>query len=224
MRYLLVITFSLLFAACSAHNNGISAPTINSHSTCSDNICGVAELPWQEILRRKNITAEPSQLPVQSKMSAAVTQKIIRDVYQSVMATTNYHQDNEIYGRFDLYPTPRELENGKQNGIYRGDCTTFSHLFYYKLIERGIHPSRLLRVRMDNLHRQGPVTNHMTVLVDNTWLLDNNEPSRKVIRFMKSSSTPKMWISETKVGWYMAARGNSPLLDTRFKGFSMAMF
>ena len=224
MRYILIISFSLLFAACSAHNNNITRPTVDNYNACPTKVCGVAELPWQEILRRKNITSVSSHIPKHNNMSAKDTLKIIRDVYQQVMAITSYQHDNEVYGRFDLYPTPTELENGKKNGFYRGDCTTFSHLFYYKLIHRGIHPSRLLRVRMDTLHRQGPATNHMVVVVDNTWLLDNNEPSKKVIRFEKSSSTPKMWISETKIGWYMAARGNSPLLDTRFKGFSTVMF
>jgi len=224
MRHLLLIALSLLFSACSAHNSSISKPDTDSHKICSEKICGIAELPWQETLRRNRLTHVANYANATHNMSAASTQQIIRDVYQQVMTTTDYQADSLVYGRFDLYPTPPELEKARKNGRYRGDCTTFSHLFYYKLIERGIHPSRILRVRMDSLRRKGPVTNHMVVVVDNTWLLDNNEPKQKVVLFEQSTSTPKMWLTENKAGWYQAARGHSPLLDTRFKGFSMAMF
>ena len=224
MRHLLLLSFSLLFTACSAHNNSIYKPVTVNHEFCQKQICGIAELPWQEVLRRNKIKTVSKTRQFDRNMSPALTQEIVNDVYQHVMATTRYQQDNEVYGRFDLYPTQEEINNARKDGLFRGDCTTFSHRFYYTLIERGIHPSRILRIRMDSLHRQGPVTNHMAVVVDNTWLLDNDEPSQKVILFTKSRSTPKMWLSETTVGWYMAARGNSPLLDTRFKGFSMAMF
>ena len=224
MRKLLFIVFSLLLSACSAHTS-TSAKTANQFDqACPTQVCGIAKLPWQEILRRNNLPTASLGTKADNTMSAAQTKQIINDVYQQVMNTTNYAEDSKVYGRFDLYPTRKELETARKNGQYRGDCTTFSHLFYYKLIDRGIHPSRILRVRMDSLHRQGPITNHMTVVVDNTWLLDNNEPSRQVVQFSKSRSTPKMWLSENKAGWYIAASGNSPLMDTRFKGFSTAMF
>jgi len=224
MRYLLIVFFSLLFSACSAHNSSTSRHVSTGHLPCSEQICGIAPLPWQEVLRRNNLTPSYQQTHSIKISSTTNTLQLIEKVYQEVMASTRYTEDQLAYNRFDLYPTPLELITAKKDGLYRGDCTTFSHLFYYKLISAGIHPSRLLRVRMDSLHRPGPVTNHMAVLVDNKWLLDNNEPSMNVILFEDSRSTPKMWLTETNIGWYMAARGNTPLHDTRFKGFSMAMF
>lgn len=220
----LFIVFTLLLTACSAHNTGAVKPSSQFDQICPETVCGIAKLPWQEILRKNSLATTSQNFQTNKIMSAAQTTQIIQEVYAQVMATTRYMEDDKVYGRFDLYPTRQQLENARKDGRYRGDCTTFSHLFYYQLIDRGIHPSRILRVRMDSLHRQGPATNHMTVVVDNTWLLDNNEPSQKVIRFKHARATPKMWLSETKVGWYMAASGNSPLLDTRFKGFSTAMF
>jgi len=222
MRNLLFVVFSLLLTACSAHNNGISKTAVQFDQTCPETVCGVAKLPWQEVLRKNSLTTASQNSSAEKSMSAAQTAQIVRDVYAQVMATTQYMDDSKVYGRFDLYPTRAQLEDARKDGAYRGDCTTFSHRFYYSLIDHGIHPSRILRVRMDSLHRQGPVTNHMTVVVDNTWLLDNNE--QKVVHFKNTRSTPKMWLSENKAGWYMAARGNSPLMDTRFKGFSTAMF
>lgn len=224
MRHLLILSLSLLFTACSAHNGSISQHISTGHQTCPEQICGVAKRPWQEVLRRNKLSSTYNHPPTYTSLTTTDRLEVIQNVYQEVMASTHYLDDETVYNRLDIYPTPLELEKAKINGIYRGDCTTFSHLFYYKLIAKGIHPSRLLRVRMDSLHRQGPATNHMAVLVDNTWLLDNNEPSKKVIRFEQSRSTPKMWLSENNVGWYMAARGNTPLQDTRFKGFSIAMF
>jgi len=224
MRNLLFIVFSLLLTACSAHNSGISKKTPQFNQTCPETVCGVAKLPWQEVLRRNSLKTVSQTPKAGINMTAAQTAQIVRDVYAHVMATTRYMEDSKVYDRFDLYPTRAQLENARKDGVYRGDCTTFSHRFYYSLIDHGIHPSRILRVRMDNLHRQGPVTNHMTVVVDNTWLLDNNEPSKKVILFKDTRGTPKMWLSENNAGWYMAASGNSPLMDTRFKGFSTAMF
>jgi len=224
MRNLLFVVFSLLLSACSAHNSTVPTTTQQFDQACPEDVCGIAKLPWQEILRRNNLPTASVDTKTTKPMSSSQTKQIVNDVYQQVMAETKYTEDRKVYNRFDLYPTRTELENARKDGQYRGDCTTFSHLFYYKLVDRGIDPSRILRVRMDSLHRQGPVTNHMAVVVDNTWLLDNNEPSQKVVHFSQSRSTPKMWLTENNVGWYMAARGNSPLVDTRFKGFSTAMF
>jgi len=69
-----------------------------------------------------------------------------------------------------------------------------------------------------------PSTNYIATVVDNIWLLDTNEPSKKVVCFSQTRSTPKMWLSETKAGWYMAASGDNPLMNTHFKSFSIAMF
>lgn len=223
MRTLSLLLLSLLISACSTYAPRTPAKT-NTHQPCSESVCGKTGIVWQETLRKRSMTSQllnSERLAV--TMDTTTTRAIVNAVYREVIATTDYISDNEAYARFDIYPTPTQLKAAMQNGRYRGDCTTFSHLFYYKLIEHGIHPDRILRVRMDLQRRPGQVMNHLAVLVDNTWLLDSAEPGKRVVLFEKSVGIPKMWLSENASGWYNGAQGQAPLVDTRFRGFSLAL-
>ena len=191
------------------------------YQPCSTAQCGEIPTVWQEEARRA------AQAPIVQASSHTISTvgalRIANRVYREVMQSTVFTNDMDAYGKRDIYPTRAELEAGKRNGKYHGDCTTFSHLFYYRLIDAGIDPSRLKRVRMDLKRRPGKVTNHMAVLLDDKYLLDSAEPGRRVIRFENSYGTPKMWLGENDAGWYQAARGQSPLVDINFTGFSLAL-
>ena len=192
-----------------------------NYQPCSTAQCGEIPAIWQEQARRASetrITQTHSR-----DFSAVETLRLANRIYQEVMQSTVFTDDMDAYGKRDIYPTRAELEAGKKDGKYRGDCTTFSHLFYYRLIDSGIDPARLKRVRMDLKRRPGKVTNHMAVLLDDKYLLDSAEPSRRVIRFERSYGTPKMWLTESAAGWYQAARGQSPIVDINFTGFSLAL-
>jgi len=201
-------------------NSPISLANIKASLLPCNARCGTQPDIWQENLRqqqRQHVSF------VSRDYSAIAMRRILTHIYQHVMQTTVFMSDMDAYGKRDIFPTREQLELAKENGIYRGDCTTYSHRFYYELIDAGIHPDRIKRVRIDRFNRPGKISNHMAVLVDGTYLLDSAAPAKRVTRFEQITGTPKLWLSENDSGWFQGALGQSPLVNNHFKGFSLSL-
>ena len=80
MRNLLFIAFSLLLSACSAHTSNSTKTADQFDQACPEQVCGIAKLPWQEILRRNNLPTASLDIKADRTISAAEAKQIIDDV------------------------------------------------------------------------------------------------------------------------------------------------
>ena len=80
MRNLLFIAFSLLLSACSAHTSNSTKTADQFDQACPEQVCGIAKLPWQEILRRNNLPTASLDVKADKTISAAQAKQIIDDV------------------------------------------------------------------------------------------------------------------------------------------------